>query len=99
MDQLRKAAEELAEVEARASQLRNRRDRLIVEEVEAGVPKARIARSAGISRNMVIRIVNNMKKDPLQAAAKRGSQHVTNHPQSQPEAPHEPPVTSAPNHG
>ena len=65
MEQLQKAAEDLAEVEALASQLRNRRDRLIAEEVEAGVPKARIAKSAGISRNMVIRIANNMKKDPL----------------------------------
>ena len=64
MEKLRKAAEDLAEVEALASQLRNRRDRLIVEEVEAGVPKARIAKVADISRNMVIRIANNAKKTP-----------------------------------
>ena len=64
MDQLRKTAETLDKAEATAEQLRHERDKLILQEVANGTPKVHIARAAGISRNMVIRIANNAKKTP-----------------------------------
>lgn len=64
MDQLQKAAKTLAKAEATAEQLRHERDKLILREVANGTPKTHIAKAAGISRNMVIRIANNAKKTP-----------------------------------